>query len=74
MRRDPDDDFSIDVEVFVHHTTHAAMLVSLIEPDGKTVSEKVWLPLSQIEAESTDSNETTTVSIPEWLAIDKGLI
>lgn len=34
--------------------------------DGATT---VWLPLSQIEI-----NDDDTVTMPEWLALDKGLI
>ncbi len=60
----------VDVEVQVHHQTTAALLVS---PVG-TSAEKIWLPLSQIEAESTDSNEITVITLPEWLALEKELI
>ena len=33
----------------------------------------IWLPLSQIEVEVQDSR-LVTVSLPEWLAIEKELI
>lgn len=35
-----------------------------------------WLPLSQIEVEPEDYNagDAVTVTLPEWLAMDKGLI
>lgn len=33
----------------------------------------IWLPLSQIEIEQGEGN-LVTVSLPEWLALDKGLI
>ncbi len=36
---------------------------------------KVWLPKSQIETEfSFDIGQNIEVEIPEWLAIDKGLV
>ncbi len=36
---------------------------------------KVWLPKSQIETEfSFDIGQDIEVEIPEWLAIDKGLV
>lgn len=37
-------------------------------------SEAVWLPLSQIEIEETSFKGIFTVTLPEWLAMDKGLI
>lgn len=51
----------------------------LVDVDGETQTEKavqffdgsktVWLPRSQIEI-----NDDGTVTMPEWLAMDKGLI
>lgn len=37
-------------------------------------SEAAWLPLSQIEIEETGVGGIVTVTLPEWLALDKGLI
>lgn len=37
-------------------------------------SEAVWLPKSQIEIHDTAFGGIVTVSMPEWLATDKGLI
>ena len=34
----------------------------------------IWLPLSQIDVSAKDSRGCVTVSLPEWLAKDKGLI
>lgn len=36
--------------------------------------EAVWLPLSQIEVDETGIGGIVTVTLPEWLAEDKGLI
>ena len=37
--------------------------------------QNVWLPKSQIETEfSFDIGQNIEVEIPEWLAIDKGLV
>ena len=58
-----------DVCLELHHVTAKAILVS----DGATDSEKVWLPLSQIEFEKNQDG-TITVSGPEWLLTDKGLL
>lgn len=35
-------------------------------------AREAWLPLSQIEIE--ENGKTVTVTMPEWLARDKGLI
>lgn len=37
-------------------------------------SEAAWLPLSQIEVDETGVPGIVTVTLPEWLATDKGLI
>jgi len=39
--------------------------------DGKV---NVWLPWSQIEVENNAENDLVAVTMPEWLAIDKGLV
>ena len=36
--------------------------------------EAAWLPLSQIEVEETGIGGIVTVTLPEWLAIEKGLV
>jgi hypothetical protein len=37
-------------------------------------SEAVWLPRSQIEISETGFAGIVTISLPEWLALNKGLI
>ncbi len=37
-------------------------------------SEAVWLPRSQIEIEETGVAGIVTITLPEWLALEKGLI
>lgn len=59
----------IDLDVKVHHATELAVLVS--ETGDK--DDAVWLPLSQIEIDTTENGAETTVTIPEWLADEKGL-
>lgn len=44
--------------------------VAILIDDGDA---QVWLPRSQIEY-TTDRNGFTTVTLPEWLAEDNGLI
>lgn len=53
----------VDIECIVLMKTAAAILVDV----GK--KEHVWLPESQ-----TEDNEDGTVTVPEWLAMEKGLI
>jgi hypothetical protein len=57
----------VDVEdLDIKNRTDKAILVD----DGKV---SVWLPLSQVEVEEYRDG-TYTVTLPEWLAKDKGLI
>lgn len=63
-----------DVTVRLHHETHpgekdaGAILVS----DTGNRKKAVWLPKAQIEFEIV-SGAIITVTLPEWLAIEKGL-
>jgi hypothetical protein len=59
----------IDIEVHVHVTTERSVLVS--ETGDRDAAE--WLPLSQIEVEMTGPS-TATISLPEWLAQERGLV
>ncbi|MFH5773548.1 hypothetical protein ACHFJ0_04795 [Paracoccus sp. NGMCC 1.201697] len=59
----------IDIDVQLLHETEKAVLVTLDVPDNG-----VWLPRSKIEIEETGIAGIHTVSLPEWLALDKGLI
>lgn len=59
----------VDLTVQIHMTTERAILVSDDGDDEKAV----WLPLSQIEVER-QSGGFATVTVPEWLAKNKGLI
>lgn len=59
----------VDIAVQVHHRTDKAILVS----DDGDRDKAVWLPLSQIEIEER-AKGIVEVTLPEWLAMDKGLI
>lgn len=71
-----------DLELLRHAKTDSAVLVS----DGRTDHKPQWLPLSQVEVEETGRTEhvwnddrrsyapVVKVTLPEWLARDKGLI
>lgn len=60
-----------DVEVRLHHETEKAVLVS----DTGIKADAVWLPKSQIEiCPSVVIEGEYTVTLPDWLAEDKGLV
>lgn len=58
-----------DITVQLHQTTERAILVS----DDGDVEKAVWLPKSQIEYE-TKSGDIIEVTLPEWLATERGLV
>ena len=59
----------VDLDVQVLHETEMAALVTLDVPDNG-----VWLPKSKIEISETGIGGIMTVTLPEWLALEKGLI
>ena len=59
----------IDITVQKLHETDKAVLVT------DSIPEKgVWLAKSQIEIEPSETGGLYTVTLPEWLALEKGLI
>ena len=65
----------IDVTVQMHIETEKAVLVS----DDGDKSKAVWIPKSQCEIEFDPSmkvrgNGVATITLPEWLAKERGLI
>jgi hypothetical protein len=63
----------VDLLLFEHHRTGAAVLVS---DDGEEKSA-VWLPLSQVEIEAKPAKvggNEVMVTLPTWLAQERGLI
>jgi hypothetical protein len=59
----------VDVTMQVHARTAKAIRVS----DDGDDKRAVWLPLSQCEVEEKSAG-IVIVTLPEWLAIDKGLV
>ena len=59
----------IDIAVQLHATTRKAVLVS----DDGDRKKAVWVPLSQCEMEPGEYG-AATLTMPEWLAIEKGFI
>jgi hypothetical protein len=58
----------IDISVLIRAQTDMAILVEF----GR--HEPVWLPLSQIEIAPRDDGKSHIVTLPCWLARDKGMI
>jgi hypothetical protein len=56
-----------DVEVLLKHETKAAYLIN----DG---TQDIWVPKSQCEIAENPTTATHTLTLPEWLAKEKGLI
>lgn len=59
----------IDITVQLLHETAAAVRVTDSTPD-----KGVWLPRSQIEIDHGNKPGLAIVTLPEWLAIEKGLV
>ena len=59
----------VDIDVAVEHRTEKAALVHTGNKENA-----VWVPLSQVEIEETGIGGIFTLTLPEWLAIDKGLV
>lgn len=59
----------IDITVHLLHETERAVLVT-----DSTPEHGVWLPRSQIEIEPADTGGLHVVTLPEWLAIERGLV
>ena len=60
----------IELSVKVLRVTSAAILV-----DTEMSKESVWIPKSQISDYTGNKIDyATTIFIPEWLAVEKGLV
>ena len=59
----------VDIRGQIHAMTDRAVLFS---DDGDRDGAK-WLPLSQVEVEK-HSHGVATITLPEWLALERGLI
>lgn len=58
----------VDLTVQIHARTNRAILVS----DDGDRERAVWLPLAHVEV--VPKGRHHVVTIPEWLAIDRGLV
>lgn len=57
----------VDIAAEIRAETKAAVLIF----DG---TRKAWLPKSQIEIEASGGSALVVVTLPEWLAREKGLL
>lgn len=69
----------VEVTVVEHLSdfdTKDAYCVTMDEAKFGTDQKKIWLPKSQVEQADVEQADYdyTTFFIPEWLAIDKGLV
>jgi hypothetical protein len=60
----------VDIEACRHAETSRAILVS---DDGER-KHAVWLPKQHCEIAPGKASNRVTVTMPEWLAVDKGLV
>lgn len=64
--------------VIIHHRSNQAILISIEEDSFGAEAERIWLPLSEITITSypdyKTGNTVTDIELPEWLAIEKGLV
>ena len=58
----------IDIQMTIHHQTALAVLAS----DDGVRERAVWLPIVQIEVAPVAGGHEITM--PEWLAVEKGLV
>lgn len=62
---------SVELTLHLHNETEKAILVS----DDGNVRTAVWLPIVWIEfIKQGNVNGPVTVEVPEWLAVEKGLM
>ena len=63
----------VDIQVQVKYQTGQAVLI--FDPEDEDRIKTIWLPRSQIEIEYKGQDErSAVVTMPEWLAIEKGLV
>ncbi len=60
----------VDLTLCRHAATERAIQVS----ETGDRSKAVWLPLSQIEVAPTAAASIVVVTLPEWLANERGLV
>lgn len=60
----------VDFTLKLHAETSLALKVS----KDDDAANAVWIPISQIEINERSPGQTLEVTMPEWLAIEKGLV
>jgi len=64
---------TIVLALHIHHISDKAILVSGDGEDDTTV----WLPISQLQQDELDdivAEDDVELTVPEWIAVSKGLI
>lgn len=62
----------VDLTLMLRHDTKPAAIA--VSDPAKPQSEWIWLPRSQIEIEHKGRGGIVIVTMPLWLAKDKGLV
>jgi hypothetical protein len=63
------------VELDLEWVAETDLAYGVREEPGDTRSSLIWLPKSQVDIEqAAQLNEVCTFLVPEWLAIEKGLV
>jgi hypothetical protein len=61
----------VELELYVEGETAMAYAVTEGEPDSPTI----WLPKSQVDVLGRSTlGSVATFEVPEWLAVEKGLV
>ena len=60
----------VEIDAYLHKQTPDAYLISLDEDED----EAVWVPKSLAKIVEDGDDDVYVFSMPEWLALDKGLI
>ena len=66
---------TVEIEdLILHFSTPKAYCVSLEEDTFGKDAKRIWLPKDQCEIDYNPVKNTVVLTMPEWLAIDKGLV
>lgn len=59
----------VDICAIVRHRTDRGVLIIHAEEKAP-----VWLPLAHVELAANEDGRTHTVTVPQWLAEEKGIV
>lgn len=68
------EDMKNPTEVYVYVISETAAAVCVTDDPWSDQDREVWLPKSQIHCDDIRTGKDTEITMPEWLAVDKGLV